>query len=80
MLRLQCETMRMVNGELFKNNSHLFTAADLDKKYHYTLLLMLLLKQYFPIRIRHMCRTDSCKAQGLSIRQLYTKLILFKGQ
>lgn len=80
LLKFQTEVLQLLRGSLFKDNEHLFTATEFGEETHYVKLIKLLLKHYFMCRINHLCKVKSAEQRGKVVRQLYTKLILFKGQ
>lgn len=80
LLKLQTDVLRMLPSNLFGSNDHLFTSTEVGEDSHYVSLIKLLLKQYFNIRIYHLCGTRSLEIRGKQVRQKFTKLILFKGQ
>lgn len=70
----------IVGTKTFRIQDHLFTSCDTDFLSHYTILVKEILKQYFKIRLHHMAKTQTFTNRGPAVRQIYTKLILFKGQ
>lgn len=79
-LKLQHETMDIISTISIFQDDHLFTASEFDMESHYSVLIKALLKQFFTIRINHMCKVKGIEQRGEQVRQIFTKMILFKGQ
>lgn len=80
MLKLQTEVYAMLPDHMFQKSDHLFTATEPGEKSHYASLMERIVKQYYTCRLHHFCRNTAQRERGQHVRQLYTKLILFKGQ
>lgn len=70
----------LVTKKYFKHHEHLFTACEFGEESHYSILVKCIIKLYFRTRLHHVAKLNSTMHQGQSVRQMYTKLILFKGQ
>lgn len=80
-LKLQLQVFSVLyDTEYFKVHDHLFTSTEYGEETHYSSLLKLLLKIYFEVRFHYLAKKQSQNLHDKSVRQLFTKLILFKGQ
>lgn len=79
-LKLQYLVLSQLDRCLFKDYNHLFTSTEPGQESHYVKLIRNILKYYFTCRLHHALRNYSQQIRGNQVRQMYTKLILFKGQ
>ncbi|KAG0423556.1 hypothetical protein HPB47_000664 [Ixodes persulcatus] len=81
LLMLQTETMGIATKTpLLRRFEHLFLAQIIDHRCHCAIMMKTTLEYYFKLRIHHMCRQQSAAKKGVVLRQLLTKLVIFRGQ
>ncbi|KAM7282371.1 hypothetical protein ISCGN_004034 [Ixodes scapularis] len=81
LLKLQTETIGIASKTpLFRRFDHLFLAQTIDHHSHCAIMMKTMLEYYFKLRIHHMCRQQSAAERGVVLRQLFTKLVIFRGQ
>ncbi|KAG0434281.1 hypothetical protein HPB47_019217, partial [Ixodes persulcatus] len=81
LLMLQTETMGIASKTpLFRRFDHIFLAQTIGHHSHGAIMMKTMLEYYFKLRIHHVCRQQCVAEKGVVLRQLFTKLVMFRGQ